>query len=169
MATKANTVKKTAAAKKAPAKKLAKKTIAKKAAKKTPAKKKAVKRATLDLKPIKTKLNRAGLAEWLVENSGTDLSAKQAREVLANLQLAVKASLMPKGCGEVQIPGLVTIKIKKVAAKKMPAIKKGTLVRRPGQSEPVEHPGRKAFIKPATVKVRARALGGLKRAALGTE
>lgn len=157
------------AAKKTPAKKAVKRPVAKKSpAKKaaTPVKRKAKKFPALELKPIREKLSRSQLVQHLTDETG--LARKDVAGVVDGLINTIKASLMPRGAGVFAIPGLLAIKTRKIKAKKMPAIKKGTLVRRPGQSEPVEHPGRKAFVKPATIKVRAVAMGGLKRAALGT-
>jgi nucleoid DNA-binding protein len=133
--------------------------------------KKAVRKAkkfpALALKPIRAKLNRTELVARLVDE--TEVPRKQVMAIINSLGDAMKASLMPKACGEFAIPGILMVKARKVPAKKMPAIKKGTLVRRPGSPDPVEHPGRAAFVKPATVKVKVRGLAKLKRAALGTE
>ena len=163
--TAATATKKVAAAKKAPAKRpAAKKAPAKKAA---PAKRAKKKFAALELKPIRDKLNRTQLVQHLVAE--TEVDKKSVAAVLQALVTTMKASLMPRGAGVFQVPGILTIKTRKVKAKTMPAIKKGTMVRQPGKADPVEHPGRKAFVKPATVRVRAVPMGSLKRAALGTE
>lgn len=172
------TATKKAAAKKSTAKPVAKKTkkmsaakrpAAKKASAKkaAPAKRKAKKHPALELRPIKSKMNRSQLFQHLAD--ATEVPKKQVAAVMQALVEAMKASVMPKGVGVFQIPGVVTVKTRHIKAKKMPAIKKGTMVRQPGKPDPVEHPGRKAFIKPATVRVRAVSMGQLKRAALGTE
>jgi len=167
-----------AAAKKTTAKKTGKKVATKKTGKKVAAKKivarkapgtkrRAKKHSALDLKPIKSKMTRAQLFQHIADQ--TEVDRRSVKSVLEALVQTIKASVMPKSVGQIQIPGIINVRTKKVPAKKMAAIKKGTLVRRPGSSEPVEHPGRKAFIKPATVRVRAVSMGSLKRAALGTE
>jgi hypothetical protein len=151
-ATKAKTAKKPAAKKAAPAKKRS-----------------AVKRAKLDLKPIKAKMSKSELAIYLSEYTGSEVSKKQVLTVLEGLAQAMKASVAPRGVGTFQVPGVITIKTKKIKAKTVPAIKKGTMVRNPRTGEESPHPGRKAYVKAPTVKVRAIAMGSLKRAALGTE
>jgi nucleoid DNA-binding protein len=145
-----------ATAKKTTTRTPAKKTMAKKVvANKSPAAKKAVKRPALELKPIKTVMNRSELANYLAEK--TDLERKQVLNVFKILTDTMKACMMPRGCGKFQVPGVLALQ-----AKKIPAKKGGKKV----MSFGVE---RISKAKPATVRVRARALGSLKRAALGTE
>lgn len=91
---------------------------------------------------------------------------KMAKSTLEMIVFMMQGSLHPKGYGEFTLPGLLKIIAKKIKAKKMPAIKKGTLVFNPAKGEKVPHPGRKAFVKPATVKVRIRPMKKLKEAAL---
>jgi hypothetical protein len=66
-------------------------------------------------------------------------------------------SIHPKGLGEFTLPGLL-----KVTLRKVPARKAGTLVRNPatGEMQP-------AAAKPASVRVKIRALSKLKGAAIG--
>jgi hypothetical protein len=157
---------------------MATKTAAKKttttraAAKKVPAKKavlkkRAVKRSALDLKPIKAKVGKTELYDMLAEHS--ELTRKQVRTLFEHLSELAKASMMPKGIGVFQVPGVVTLKTRKVPARKVEAIKKGTMVRNPRTGQETPHAGRKAYVKPATVKVRAVPMANMKRAALGTE
>ena len=134
---------------------------------KKPAKRKPVQRPELELRPIKEKMTKKEIFEAIAEE--TELKPKQVAAVFAELADLAKASLMPKGFGVFQIPGLVTFRTRKIPAKKMPAIKKGTPVYSPAAGKEVPHPGREAFVKPATVKVRAVPMPAAKRAALGTE
>jgi hypothetical protein len=64
-------------------------------------------------------------------------------------------SVHPNGVGQFVLPGLM-----KVTLRKVPARKAGTLVRNPGTGEMV-----KAAARPATVRVKVRALKKLKAAA----
>jgi len=65
-------------------------------------------------------------------------------------------SIHPRGAGEFTFPGLF-----KIALQKVPARKAGTLVRNPSTGEMV--PG---AAKPASMRVKIRALAKLKAAAL---
>lgn len=127
------------------------------AAKKTaaPAKRKAKKFPVLSLKPIRTKLSRTDLVARLVEETG--VARKDVNNVIAAIGDAMKASIMPKACGEFAIPGVLVVKAKKIPAKKG------------GQKIVSFGVERISKAKPATVKVRVRSLAKLKRAALGTE
>lgn len=151
-------------AKKKPATKTA---SAKKLIEKHAKPKKAKKRANLDMKPIKTKVGKMELFNMIA--AATELDRKTVRSIFEQLADIAKASMMPRGAGQFQIPGVVTLKTRKVKARKIEAIKAGTMVRNPRTGEETPHPGRKSGVKPATVKVRAVATGSLKRAALGTE
>jgi hypothetical protein len=61
----------------------------------------------------------------------------------------------PRGLGEFTLPGLLKVNLRKV-----PARKAGTLVRNPATGEMI-----KASAKPASVRVKIRALSKLKSAA----
>jgi len=61
----------------------------------------------------------------------------------------------PCGVGEFTLPGLLTVSLRKV-----PARKAGTLVRNPANGEMM-----KAAAKPASIRVKVRALSKLKTAA----
>lgn len=157
---------------------------ARKAPTRTAAKKTTKKYPKLALDPIKVKAKVVGTGKkarkvkpsklgasqvmaLLVEQTG--LARKDVKLVVEALANTVKASIMPGAIGAVTVPGIGTIKTRHIEAKKVAGIKAGTMVRNPRTGEEKEHPGRKAYTKPATVKVRVVAGGELKRAALGTE
>jgi hypothetical protein len=75
--------------------------------------------------------------------------------MLATLENAMLGSVHPRGAGEFTLPGLM-----KVTLRKVPARKAGTLVRNPATGEMT--PG---AAKPASVRVKVRALSKLKAAA----
>jgi len=138
------------AAVKAPAAKApAKKAPAKKAAAKAP----ATKAAPAALKPIKKSLNKTELTAVLAEQSGVEPKAVKA--VLAALDSVVAASVAKKGAGEFTMPGLFKVTATQVPAKKA---RKGI--------DPFTKQERMFAAKPATVKVKLRALKKLKDAAL---
>jgi nucleoid DNA-binding protein len=104
-------------------------------------------------KPIKEALSRTTLVAHIVE--ATALAPKDVKAVLASLESAVVASLSKKGVGEFTLPGLLKITTVKVAARpKRRGIDPFTKVER-------DFPA-----KPASVKVKVRALKKLKDAAL---
>jgi len=128
-------------------KKAAKKTAATKApAKPVVAKKPAV------LKPIKDVLGKSALVAHLSE--ATDLAAKDVRAVLAALENAAHASLSKKGAGAFTLPGMLKITVVKVPAKPK---RKGI--------NPFTKEEQVFAAKPASVKVKVRALKKLKDAA----
>lgn len=165
------TAKKTAAA---PAKNAAK-TVAKSAAKSTaktaakapaktaaksaaaPAKKAAARNtgaaaaAPAALKPIKTAFNKTSLVAHLAEQAGVE--PKAARAVLAALESAILASVHKKGSGEFTLPGVLKIGLQQVPAKK----------KRFGK-DPFTGEERWFAAKPASVKIKTRALKKLKDA-----
>lgn len=141
---------KTTTAKKAPATKAAaKKAAPAKAPAKTAAKKAAPKAAV-----VKTAFTKSALINHIAEKN--DLSKQAARAVLDTIEEAMTGSIHPKGVGEFTFPGLFKITLQKV-----PARKAGTLVRNPSTGEMV--PG---AAKPASVRVKVRALSKLKAAAV---
>jgi len=105
------------------------------------------------LKPIKTAFNKTSLVAHLAEQSGVEPKATKA--VLAALEGAVLASIHKKGIGEFTLPGLL-----KVTAQSIPAKKK-----RFGK-DPFTGEERWFAAKPASVKIKSRALKKLKDAAL---
>jgi hypothetical protein len=141
---------------KAPAKSAA---PAKKASKAAAPAKKAVKAAAPakapagPLKPIKTAFNKSGLIAHLVEASAVDVKAVKA--VIASLEAAMLASVSKKGLGSFTLPGLLKVNVVNVPAKK----------KRTG-IDPFTKVERVFAAKPATVKIKTRALKKLKDAAL---
>lgn len=145
----------------ATAKKTATKTPIKKtaAAKKAAPAKKAVKAAAPakpaagPLKPIKTALNKTGLIAHLAQAAAVD--AKAVKAVIASLEATILASVHKKGLGSFTLPGLLKVNVINVAAKK----------KRTG-IDPFTKQERVFAAKPATVKIKTRALKKLKDAAL---
>ena len=136
-----------ATAKKAPA-------PAKKTAKPSPvAKKAAVVKPVAAVKPIKTVFNKTTLVAHLVEQSGVE--PKAAKAVLAALESAILGSVHKKGSGEFTLPGLMKIGLQQVPAKK----------KRFGK-DPFTGEERWFPAKPASVKIKTRALKKLKAATL---
>ena len=126
---------------------------AKKAA--APAKKAAPKAAAAAapaaLQPIKTAFNKTTLLAHLAEQSGVELKA--ARAVLAALESAILGSVHKKGSGEFTLPGVLKIGLQQVPAKK----------KRFGK-DPFTGEERWFPAKPASVKIKTRALKKLKDA-----
>lgn len=145
-----------ATAKKAPAKKAAAKT-APKAAPKAAAKPAAAAPqkpvVTGPLKPIKTAFNKTGLIAHLASTAAVDPKAVKA--VVAALEATIAASVAKKGAGSFTMPGLFKVTSVHVPAKKA----------RVG-IDPFTKVERKFAAKPATTKVKVRAMKKLKDAAL---
>ena len=143
----------------APAKTIKAKAAPAKAAKAAPAKAvkaapaKAVKAAPAAQKPLKTAFNKSSLAAHVAEQSGVD--AKSVKSVLAALEGAMLASVNKKGLGEFTLPGLLKVVVHNVPAKK----------KRMGK-DPFTGVERMFAAKPASVKIKTRALKKLKDAAL---
>ena len=144
------------AAKKAPAKKATAKTAAapakKAAAPKVAAKKVAAKKTTGAPSPIKDTFTKASLATHLSERAAVDLKAVKA--VLVALEDTILGSIHKKGAGEFTLSGLLKITAQAVAAKK----------KRFGK-DPFTGEERWFPAKPASVRIKARALKKLKDAA----
>jgi len=128
---------------------MAKGTVAKSAA----SKKKAAKAAAPALKPVKETLTKSALINLIAEEN--ELPRKTAAGVYATLENVLLGSIHPRGVGQFVLPGLL-----KVTLAKVPARKAGTLVRNPATGEMI-----KAAAKPASVRVKIRALSKLKTAA----
>jgi nucleoid DNA-binding protein len=141
---------KAAAPAKAPAKKAE---AAKLAATKTIPKPVAAKAAPAPMKPIKTAFNKTGLLAHVAEVAAVELKAVKA--VLGALEATILASIHKKGLGEFTLPGLL-----KITAQHVPAKKK-----RLGK-DPFTGQERVFAAKPATTKIKTRALKKLKDAAL---
>ncbi|WP_250466589.1 HU family DNA-binding protein [Caballeronia sp. GAFFF2] len=161
MPTSAKTAAKKATAKKATVKTAApvKKAASKVAAKKVPAKKAVVakkavaaKKTTGALAPIKDTFTKASLATHLSERAAVDVKAVKA--VLVALEDTILGSIHKKGAGEFTLSGLLKITAQTVAAKK----------KRFGK-DPFTGTERWFPAKPASVRIKARALKKLKDAA----
>ena len=122
---------------------------------KAPAKKAAAPKAAAPVagKPIKEALTKAGLAAAIAQQAGIELKA--AKAALAALESVVVASINKKGLGSFTLPGLL-----KVVAQNVPAKAK-----RFGK-DPFTGAERWFPAKPASVRVKVRALKKLKDAAL---
>jgi nucleoid DNA-binding protein len=114
---------------------------------------KPVKAAPAALKPIKSAFNKSSLAAHVAEQSGVD--AKSVKSVLAALEGAMLMSVNKKGLGEFTLPGLLKVVVHNVPAKK----------KRMGK-DPFTGVERMFAAKPASVKIKTRALKKLKDAAL---
>lgn len=135
----------------APAKKT---TAAKKAA--APAKTAVVKKAAAPaaaLKPVKDAFTKTTLVAHLATQAGVE--PKAAKAVLAALETAILGSVHKKGSGEFTLPGLLKIGLQQVPAKK----------KRFGK-DPFTGEERWFPAKPASVKIKTRALKKLKDATL---
>lgn len=149
----------TAATKAAPAKKAAKPAAAPakaaKPAKAAPAKApaKTAAKAPAVNKPVKTAFNKSGLIAHVAEVAGVEPKATKA--VIAALEATVLSSVSKKGLGAFTLPGLL-----KVTVVNVPAKKKRTGI------DPFTKQERVFAAKPATVKIKTRALKKLKDAAL---
>lgn len=144
----------------APAKKAVKAVAAPAAAKKAapaakkaaaPAAKKAAAPAAAGIKPIKAAFNKTTLVAHLAEQSGVEPKATKA--VLAALEAAILGSVHKKGSGEFTLPGLMKIGLQQIPAKK----------KRFGK-DPFTGEERWFPAKPASVKIKTRALKKLKDA-----
>jgi nucleoid DNA-binding protein len=126
---------------------------AKKSASKKAAPKKAAKPAKpAAMKAIKGQLSRSELARTIAEHSGVE--PKGVKAVLASLEAAVLSAISKKGAGLFVLPGLLKVSATAVPAKP----------RRFGK-DPFTGQDRWFEAKPATVRVKARALKKLKDAA----
>jgi nucleoid DNA-binding protein len=125
---------------------------AKKVAKKAPAKKAVVAKSAA-MKPIKSALNKTSLVAHIAESSGVE--PKSVRAVIAALEETTLAAMNKKGVGEFTLPGLLKIITQKVPAKP----------KRFGKN-PFTGEEQWFAAKPATVKVKVRALKKLKDAVL---
>jgi len=125
---------------------------AKKAARKAPVAKKAS-TSPVDMKPIKTAFNRSSLIAHLAEAAATE--AKAARALMAALEATILASVHKRGLGSFTLPGLLKVNVINVPAKKK---RRGI--------DPFTKVEREFAAKPATVKIKTRALKKLKDAAL---
>ena len=107
------------------------------------------------LRPVKETFTKSALINLIAEQN--DIPRKTALGVFATLESVLLGSVHPRGLGEFTLPGLL-----KVTLRKVPARRAGTLVRNPATGEMV-----KGVAKPASMRVKIRALSKLKTAASG--
>ncbi len=110
-------------------------------------------KAPAAIKPVKDRLTKSAMLSAIAEK--TDLTRAQVGGVFEALESLMLGSVHPSGVGEFMFPGLF-----KVTLRKVPARKAGTLIRNPATGEMM-----KASAKPASVRVKVRALAKLKNAA----
>lgn len=113
----------------------------------------AKKKSNASIKPVKNRLTKSALLSQIAEN--TELSRSQVAGVIGELENIMLGSVHPNGAGEFMFPGLF-----KVVLRKVPARPAGTMIRNPATGEMM-----KAAAKPASVRVKIRALAKLKAAA----
>ena len=123
-----------------------------------PAQKKAVKASTpakpaATVKPIQSAFNKTSLITHLAAMAAVEVKAVKA--IIASLEATILASVHKKGLGSFTLPGLLKVNVITVAAKK----------KRTG-IDPFTKQERVFAAKPATVKIKTRALKKLKDAAL---
>lgn len=126
---------------------------AKKTTKPASATKAAKAPAATVIRPIKDTFTKGALTTHLAELSGVEPKAVKA--VLAALETTVLGAVNKKGAGEFTLPGLLKIGVQKVPAKPK---RKGI--------NPFTKEEQVFAAKPATVRIKARALKKLKDAAL---
>jgi nucleoid DNA-binding protein len=105
------------------------------------------------IKPLKEILTKTALAVHLAEQSGVE--PKSVKAVLAALETAILGSVHKKGAQEFNLPGLLKIGVQQIPAKK----------KRFGK-DPFTGIEREFKAKPASVRIKVRALKKLKDAAL---
>ncbi len=105
------------------------------------------------IRPVKEPLTKSALINLMAEENG--LTRAVAAGVFATLEKTLLGSVHPRGAGEFTLPGLL-----KVTLRKVPARKAGTMIRNPSTGEMM--PG---AAKPASIRVKVRALSKLKAAA----
>jgi len=120
-------------------------------AKSKPSKKAAATPAAV--KPIKDVMSKGELVRHIADQSGVE--SKSVKAVLAALESTMLGSVHKKGAGQFVLPGLI-----KVTSQAVPAKKK-----RFGK-DPFTGVERWFDAKPASVRVKARALKKLKESAL---
>ena len=109
--------------------------------------------AAAAIKPVKQTLTRSALINLIAEEN--EIPRKTAAGVYATLENLFLGSVHPRGVGEFVLPGLL-----KVGLRKVPARPAGTLIRNPATGAMIA-----AAAKPASVRVKIRALSKLKSAA----
>ena len=104
------------------------------------------------VKPIKSAFNKTSLVAHLAQLAAVEIKAVKA--VMASLEATILASIHKKGLGSFTLPGLLKVNVTNVPAKK----------KRTG-IDPFTKQERVFAAKPATVKIKTRALKKLKDAA----
>jgi nucleoid DNA-binding protein len=127
--------------------------MAKRPAAKAAVVKKKAKAAAPAVKPVKQAMTKSALINLIAEEN--EIPRKTAAGVYSTLENVFLGSVHPRGLGEFTLPGLLKVNLRKV-----PARKAGTLVRNPATGEMI-----KGAAKPASVRVKIRALSKLKTAA----
>ena len=107
------------------------------------------------IRPVKETLTKSALINLLADQN--EIPRKVVVGVLSTLEGVMLGAVHPKGVGEFALPGLF-----KVTLRKVPARKAGTMIRNPATGEMMA-----AAAKPASVRVKVRALSKLKAAATG--
>ncbi len=115
--------------------------------------KKKISKADVVLRPVKETMTKSALISFIAEEN--ELPRQAVAGILATLEGVMLGSVHPKGVGEFTLPGLVKITLRKV-----PARKAGTMIRNPATGEMMA-----ASAKPASVRVKVRALSKMKKAA----
>ena len=110
-------------------------------------------KTVLAVKPIKSAFNKTSLVAQLAQLAAVEIKAVKA--VIASLEATILASVHKKGLGSFTLPGLLKVNVINVPAKK----------KRTG-IDPFTKQERVFAAKPATVKIKTRALKKLKDAAL---
>lgn len=113
----------------------------------------AASKAVTSIKPVKDTLTKTSLTALVAEHSGVE--PKSVKAVLSALEAVILGSVHKKGTGDFTLPGLLKIGVQKVPAKPK---RKGI--------DPFTKVERVFAAKPATVKIKVRALKKLKDAAL---
>jgi nucleoid DNA-binding protein len=106
------------------------------------------------LSAVKKALTKSALITTIAEQN--EISRKTAAGVFATFEGLILGSIHPRGVGEFTMPGLF-----KVTLRKVPARKAGTMVRNPATGEMMA-----AAAKPASVRVKIRALSKMKKTAI---
>ena len=127
------------------------KTAAKKATPKKAATAKKPAATAVSVKPLKDTFTKSSLVSHLAEQAQVD--AKAVKAVLLHLENTITGALHKKGAGEFTLPGVLKIGLQQVAAKK----------KRFGK-DPFTGEERWFPAKPASVKIKTRALKKLKDA-----
>jgi nucleoid DNA-binding protein len=116
--------------------------------------KKKVGKPETSIRAVKETLTKSALINLIAEQN--EIPRKTAIGVYNTLESVMLGSVHPRGVGEFALPGLFKITLRKV-----PARKAGTLIRNPATGEMM-----KGAAKPASVRVKIRALSKLKGAAI---